>query len=79
MSYTCFLYLHAYDMHMESSEKQLTVKMPIRDYELLMACVKKGYAINITDFIRRAIREKCDDIGVQVERDKTAQVVFAGG
>ena len=56
--------------------KQLTVKMPEKDVMMVEELVRRGHAMSTADFIRRAIREKCDDIGVKIEHDKTVQTVF---
>jgi len=61
---------------MNNDEVAMSIRMPIRDYDMIKQCVKKGYAMNATDFVRRAAREKCIEIGIESETEKTKQVVF---
>ncbi|MCL1904509.1 MAG: ribbon-helix-helix domain-containing protein [Methanomassiliicoccaceae archaeon] len=63
---------------MNNGEKAMSIRMPIRDYEIIEECVKRGYAMNATDFVRRAAREKCRDLGIEFDHEKTTQVVFGG-
>jgi len=61
---------------MTGKDKQLTVRMPEVDIERIAFFVEKGYAINTADFIRRAIREKCDDLEPPKAKK---QAVFGSG
>jgi len=67
---------HSYSIGMNAS-KQLTVRLPEMDILRVEAGVKNGHAMNVADFIRRSVREKCDELGIILEPEKQTQVVFS--
>jgi Arc/MetJ-type ribon-helix-helix transcriptional regulator len=59
--------------------KQVSIRLTPADISKIENCVNKGHAMNVVDFIRMAVREKCNEIGIEIEHEKGKQVVFAGG
>jgi len=58
--------------------KQISIRLTPADVSMIEACVQKGYAMNVVDFVRQAVREKYADLGVEAQVKKTTQVVFGG-
>ena len=61
---------------MNNEGKQLSLRLTASDLAKIDALIKKGYAMNRVDFMRQAIREKCFGHGIEIEGEKTKQVIF---
>jgi Arc/MetJ-type ribon-helix-helix transcriptional regulator len=58
--------------------KQISIRFTHSDYEKIEKCIQRGYAMNVVDFVRQAARDKCRELGIEIEPEKGTQVVFGG-
>lgn len=59
-----------------NTTKQVSIRLTPADVAKIDYCIEKGYAMNTVDFIRQAVRDKCNEIGAIPAMEGPKQVVF---